>query len=76
MGVPAAIILEAGISFLGLGVDPPISSWGLMISDGMQSLQSAPHLIIAPSILMSVTLLAINFIGDGLRDALDPLMRA
>ena len=46
-----------------------------MISDGMQSLQSSPHLIIAPSILMSVTLLAINFVGDGLRDALDPLMR-
>ena len=75
VGVPAAIILEAGISFLGLGVDPPIPSWGLMISDGMQSLQSSPHLIIAPSILMSVTLLAINFVGDGLRDALDPLMR-
>ncbi len=75
LGVPAAILIEAGISFLGLGVDPPMSSWGLMIADGVRTIRSYPHLIIAPAAALSVTLLAFNFLGDGLRDALDPLMQ-
>jgi oligopeptide transport system permease protein len=75
LGVPAAIMLEAGLSFIGLGVSPPMPSWGIMVADGVEALRSYPHAIIAPCAALSVTLLAFNFLGDGLRDALDPLMR-
>lgn len=75
LGVPIAILTEAGISFLGLGVDPPIPSWGLMVADGTQALRSYPYLVIAPSFAISLTMLAFNFLGDGLRDALDPTTR-
>ncbi len=75
LGVPAAIMLEAGLSFIGLGVNPPMPSWGIMVSEGVAVLRSYPHAIIAPCAALSLTLLAFNFLGDGLRDALDPLMR-
>ncbi len=75
LGVPAAIMLEAGLSFIGLGVSPPMPSWGIMVADGVEALRSYPHAIVAPCAALSVTLLAFNFLGDGLRDALDPLMR-
>jgi oligopeptide transport system permease protein len=75
LGVPAAIMLEAGLSFIGLGVSPPMPSWGIMVADGVEALRSYPHAIIAPCAALSVTLLAFNFLGEGLRDALDPLMR-
>ena len=75
LGVPNAILLEASLSFIGLGVDPPMPSWGLMISEGVQAVQSYPHVILAPAIAVSLTLLAFNFLGDGLRDALDPLLK-
>jgi oligopeptide transport system permease protein len=75
LGVPAAIMLEAGLSFIGLGVSPPMPSWGIMVADGVEALRAYPHAIIAPCAALSVTLLAFNFLGDGLRDALDPLMR-
>jgi oligopeptide transport system permease protein len=75
LGVPYAILLEASLSFIGLGVDPPMPSWGLMISEGVQAVQSYPHVILAPAVAISLTLLGFNFLGDGLRDALDPLLK-
>lgn len=74
LGLPSAIMIEAGLSFLGLGVSPPTPSWGLMIAEGVRNIRSYPHIILAPGIALSVTLLAFNFLGDGLRDALDPRM--
>ena len=71
-GVPAAILFEAFLSFLGVGVQPPTPSWGSMASDGISALEYAPHIVLVPSIALSLTLLAFNFLGDGLRDALDP----
>ncbi|MGA7671671.1 MAG: ABC transporter permease [Nitrolancea sp.] len=74
LGIPRAILYEAGISFLGLGVIPPMPSWGLMISEAIPDLRSFPHMLIPPAIILSLTVLAFNFLGDGLRDALDPWM--
>jgi ABC-type dipeptide/oligopeptide/nickel transport system permease subunit len=71
-GVPAAILFEAFLSFLGVGVQPPTPSWGSMASEGVAAIQYAPHMVIAPSIALSITLMAFNVLGDGLRDALDP----
>ncbi len=73
--VPRAIMLEAALSFLGLGVDPPMASWGGMIADGVAAMRSYPHMVIAPALFLGVNLLAFNFLGDGLRDALDPSLR-
>lgn len=75
LGIPGAILYEAGISFLGLGVIPPMPSWGLMISDAIPQMRSHPYMLIFPAIVLSLTVLAFNFIGDGLRDALDPWMK-
>ena len=75
LGIPAAILSEAGISFLGLGVIPPMPSWGLMISEAIPHLRSSPHMLIFPAASLSLTVLAFNFLGDGLRDALDPWMK-
>ncbi len=74
-GIPSVISMEAGLSFLGLGVEPPMPSWGMMISEGVQNIRSHPHLLIASGVLLSLTLLAFNFLGDGLRDAMDPWMK-
>ena len=71
-GVPAAILFEAFLSFLGIGVQPPTPSWGSMAADGFQALRLAPHIVLAPALALSLTLMAFNFLGDGLRDALDP----
>jgi oligopeptide transport system permease protein len=73
--VPAAIIFEAFLSFLGLGVPPPAPSWGAMASEGYKALQIAPHIVLMPCIALSLTVLAFNWVGDGLRDAIDPRMR-
>ena len=70
--IPAVILLESVLSFLGLGVQPPMSSWGILINEGAQKLDVFPWLLIFPSIFFSLTLFALNFMGDGLRDALDP----
>ncbi|MEO5989272.1 MAG: ABC transporter permease [Candidatus Eisenbacteria bacterium] len=70
--VPAVILQEAFLSFLGLGVQPPAASWGTLVSDGAKVLALFPWLVIFPGLAMSLTLLAFNFLGDGLRDALDP----
>lgn len=70
--IPAVILLESVISFLGLGVQPPMSSWGVLIQSGAQKIDVYPWLLIFPGLFFSVTIFAMNFIGDGLRDALDP----
>jgi len=73
--VPAVILQEAFLSFLGLGVQPPAASWGTLVSDGAKLLALFPWLVIFPGIALSLTLLCFNFLGDGLRDALDPFDR-
>jgi oligopeptide transport system permease protein len=73
--VPAAIIFEAFLSLLGLGVPPPAPSWGRMASEGYKALQLAPHIVLVPCFALSLTVLAFNWVGDGLRDAIDPRMR-
>ncbi len=70
--VPAVILLESVISFLGLGVQPPMSSWGMLINEGAVKLDIYPWMLIFPSLFFSLTIFAFNFVGDGLRDALDP----
>ena len=70
-----AILLEAALSFLGLGVQPPTASWGLMVSTGRDVLLVAPHVATVPGIAIMVAVLAFNLVGDGLRDALDPRLR-
>jgi ABC-type dipeptide/oligopeptide/nickel transport system permease subunit len=72
--VPNAILLEAGLSFIGVGVDPPTPSWGTMIASGVQSIQSYPHLLVAPAVAVGAMLLALNIAGDALRDILDPAL--
>ena len=72
IGVPMAILFEAFLSFLGLGVPPPTPSWGAMAADGFHAIRISPHIVLAPAIALSLTLMAFNFLGDGLRDALDP----
>jgi oligopeptide transport system permease protein len=74
-GIPAAILFEAFLSFLGVGIQPPTPSWGSMANEGVAAIQYAPHMVIAPAIALSLTLMAFNFLGDGLRDALDPRSR-
>ena len=71
-GIPQAIFTEAVLSFIGLGVRPPQASWGTMVQQGNEAIFSAPHLVLFPAIAIAMTMLAFNFLGDGLRDALDP----
>lgn len=73
--VPGAIMAEAGLSFIGLGVNPPTPSWGMMMSEGQSLMRSYPHLMVVPGLTLAVTLICFNLLGDGLRDALDPLMK-
>jgi oligopeptide transport system permease protein len=70
--VPGVMLLEGTLSFLGLGIQPPAPSWGTLINDGASQIETAPWLIIFPGAFFVMTLLALNFLGDGLRDALDP----
>lgn len=70
-----AILLEAALSFLGLGVQPPQSSWGLMVASGRDYLRVAPHITTFPGIAIMITVLGFNLLGDGLRDAMDPKLR-
>ncbi len=73
--IPRYITFEAFLSFIGLGVNPPTPSWGMMISEGYKAIRSYPHLALYPGIALAITMLAFNFLGDGLRDALDPRMK-
>lgn len=70
--IPANILYESFLSFLGLGLQPPYSSWGILAAEGWQSLRIFPHLMLAPSIALFFTMLAFNLFGDGFRDALEP----
>lgn len=70
--IPAVMLTEAVLSFLGLGVQPPFASWGSLIKDGADNMETWPWMLIFPAIFFSVTLFSFNFLGDGLRDALDP----
>jgi oligopeptide transport system permease protein len=73
--IPSYIFLEAFLSFIGLGVNAPTPSWGIMISEAVEGLRSYPNQVLVPAIALSLTTLAFNFLGDGLRDALDPRMK-
>ncbi|MBL3592255.1 MAG: ABC transporter permease [Synergistaceae bacterium] len=75
LGIPGAILSEASLSFLGVGAQPPTPSWGLIIVSGKEFLFSAPWIAIAPGVFILLTVLAFNFLGDGLRDAFDPYMK-
>lgn len=75
LGLGSAILAEAALSFLGLGIQPPEASWGSMLNFGMQFLRDAPWLTIFPGIAIFLTVLGFNLIGDGLRDAMDPRLR-
>lgn len=75
LAISAYIYTEAFLSFIGLGVQPPRPSWGGMISDGYGAFRSAPHMIIFPALALCLTMLAFNFLGDAVRDALDPKLR-
>lgn len=70
--IPAVMLLEAVLSFLGLGVQPPMSSWGLLIKEGAEKMEVYPWLLMFPVLFFSLTIFSLNFLGDGLRDALDP----
>ena len=74
-GIPQAIFLEATLSFLGVGIQPPTPTWGQMVNDGYEAVYANPTSVVFPALAIGFTLLAFSFIGDGLRDALDPRMR-
>ncbi len=75
LAIPAYIYTEAFLSFIGLGVQPPMPSWGSMIADGYGALRSAPFIIFFPALALTLTMLAFNFLGDAIRDAMDPKLR-
>lgn len=75
MGVAQTITLCAGLSFIGLGVQPPTPEWGAMLAAARQFMRQAPHLVIFPGVAIAITVLALNLMGDGLRDALDPKLK-
>jgi peptide/nickel transport system permease protein len=76
VGMAGAILAEASLSFLGLGVPPPMPSWGTMLNDGRSHLFDAPHLVLFPGLATMLAVLSFNFLGDGLRDFLNPKLRA
>ena len=73
--IPGYILTEAFLSFIGLGVNAPTPSWGIMINEAFQGLRSYPHGLVPPAVALTLTVLAFNFLGDGLRDAFDPRLR-
>jgi len=75
LNMPGLIMTEATLSFIGLGVPPPFPSWGQMINEGWRAMRADPHLIVFPALTLSLVMLTFNFLGDGLRDAMDPMMR-
>lgn len=75
LAIPGYIFLEAALSFIGLGVNPPTPSWGAMVNEGYQGIRSSSYLVLVPGLALVVTTLAFNFMGDGLRDAFDPRQR-
>ncbi len=76
LGMAGAVLSEASLSFLGLGIPPPAPSWGTMVEEARQFFSSSPHVLLFPGLAIALTVLAFNFIGDGLREYLDPKQRA
>jgi ABC-type dipeptide/oligopeptide/nickel transport system permease subunit len=76
MGIGGTITAAAGLSYIGLGVQPPLAEWGAMLADGRGYIREFPHLIVFPGLAIAFTVLAVNLMGDGLRDALDPKLRS
>ncbi|MCD8020945.1 MAG: ABC transporter permease [Clostridiales bacterium] len=75
MGIGSAMIMAASLSYIGLGIQPPNPEWGAMLSEGRSYIRTYPHLILVPGIAIAITVFAINLVGDGVRDALDPKLR-
>ena len=75
MAIPNAIFQEAFLSYIGLGIEPPNCSWGVLAKEGIQFLRIHPHEIVMPAFFICTTMLALNLLGDGLRDAVDPKLR-
>ena len=75
LGIPGAILAEATLSYIGIGIQPPRASWGSLISDGYTYIRSEPHLVLFPAICIAAALASFTFLGDGLRDALDPKLK-
>jgi oligopeptide transport system permease protein len=75
LGIPGAILAEATLAYLGIGVQPPRASWGTLIADGQKWMTSEPHLVLFPAIAIAMALISFTFLGDGLRDALDPKLK-
>ena len=76
LGVGFAIITESSLSFIGLGAQPPTATWGSMVQVGFQHLETSPWFVLAPAVVIFIAVLGFNVLGDGLRDALDPTLRA
>ena len=74
-GIPFAIFAEAALAFIGLGLPPPTPSWGRLVTDGYSAIRSSPHLVLFSTLAIAITMMSFTFIGDGLRDALDPRTR-
>ncbi len=74
--IPQVILVESFLSFLGLGVQEPMTSWGVLVSDGALDMENAPWMLLFPAVFLAVTLFCFNYLGDGLRDALDPRDRS
>ena len=75
LGIPGAILAEATLAYLGIGVQPPRASWGTLIAEGQKWMTSEPHLVLFPAIAIAMALISFTFLGDGLRDALDPKLK-
>jgi len=75
LGIPTAILAEATLAYIGIGVQPPRASWGSLIAEGQKSLRADPHLVTFPAICIALALIGFTFLGDGLRDALDPKLK-
>jgi oligopeptide transport system permease protein len=75
LGIPGAILAEATLAYIGVGVQPPRASWGSLIAEGQKYIRSEPHLVVFPAIFIAIALVSFTFLGDGLRDALDPKLK-
>ena len=75
LGIPSAILAEATLAYIGVGIQPPRASWGSLISEGVRYIRSEPHMVYLPAIAIAVALISFTFLGDGLRDALDPKLK-
>jgi oligopeptide transport system permease protein len=75
LGIPVAILAEATLAYIGVGVQPPRASWGSLIADGQKYIRGEPHLVVFPAIFIALALIGFTFLGDGLRDALDPKLK-